>query len=114
MSCDGYIRHLSKLRGVRGKRNMMTKGQLEAVRKTLPSEWFWMVELSHTLLYTGIGNKLGELLIGDWDGKKATQSAQLWCRVRLPGHFLADVKGTMPVITVSLREHAEVYRFDRR
>lgn len=88
------------------------------IAKILPgqADWFWMVELSHTLLYTGLDNKIGELLIGDYPTDITDDEERLrsrWWIVRLPGLVLGVVDGVAVEFENPIKDHGPMYMAKR-
>lgn len=86
MSKDPYVGHLATVPDKCG--NRASKAELDWLRRELPTSPFWMVELSHTLLFTGIDSKIGELLIGESDAHSRSRTPSRWWMIRLPHQFV--------------------------
>ncbi len=118
-----YLEHIQEF-AENVKRERQPEGLSEAanlaaeIGKSLPgqADWFWMVELSHTLLYTGLDNKIGEFLTGDYptditDDDERVRSR--WWIVRLPGLVLGVVDGVLVEFENLVKDHGPMYMAKR-
>lgn len=88
------------------------------IKEIIPTSaaWFWMVELSHTLLYTGLDTKIGELLIGDYPHDVDDDEERLrkrWWIVRLPGLVFGVVNDEEVECDNPVTDHGPMYKAKR-
>ena len=118
ISKDRYIAHIRESRDIH--RRHMTDWQIARLERALTLPWFWMVELSTTLIFTTAERKIGELLISDFTADKRFQERQAIPRpvayrnelrgLRIPRYFFAEVDKAVIKFRSGIHAHVPMYR----
>ncbi len=92
-----YISHLTRLKSWGGD-NAFNKLEEygSVIEKSLPDQYFWMIELSIPELFSANKRKIGEVLLRAEINMSDTMDFKSFSLARLPGYFIGFNKGTGP------------------